>query len=121
MSTSSSDSENESSQAGPSRQLAPSSDENDDNLTTEQVEKLVQLQDLTGIEDTSICRALLESKNWDLEATAREQFGERDPPTTKRPSSGRDFSVNLQWDPSTPDHLLRQLIQGGKEEPLPIS
>ena len=56
MSTSSSDSENESSQAGPSRQLAPSSDENDDNLTTEQVEKLVQLQDLTGIEDTSICR-----------------------------------------------------------------
>ena len=32
-------------------------------------------QDLTGIDDLEICRALLESKNWDLEATAREQLG----------------------------------------------
>jgi len=96
MSTSSSDSENESSQAGPSRQLAPSSDENDDNLTTEQVEKLVQLQDLTGIEDTSICRALLESKNWDLEATAREQFGERDPPPPPPPLRPHDEAPELR-------------------------
>lgn len=44
-------------------------------LTPEQVDKLVQLQDLTGIEDTEICKALLESKDWDLEATAREQLG----------------------------------------------
>ncbi len=33
------------------------------------------IQDLTGIEDTNICRALLESNNWDLEATAREHLG----------------------------------------------
>ena len=35
---------------------------------------MVQLQDITGIDDLQICRALLESNNWDLEATAREQL-----------------------------------------------
>jgi len=43
-------------------------------LSNEEMEKLVQLQDLTGIDDLQICRALLESKNWDLEATAREHL-----------------------------------------------
>jgi len=49
-------------------------------LSQEEVDKLVQLQDLTGIDDLEICRALLESKGWDLEATAREQF---DPPDSR--------------------------------------
>jgi len=44
-------------------------------LNTSQIEKLVQLQDLTGIEDTEVCKALLESNDWDLESTAREQLG----------------------------------------------
>ena len=43
-------------------------------LTTEEIEKMIQLQDLTGIEDLQICRALLDSKDWDLEATAREHL-----------------------------------------------
>jgi len=43
-------------------------------LTNDEMEKLIQLQDLTGIEDLQICRALLESKQWDLEATAREHL-----------------------------------------------
>lgn len=43
-------------------------------LTNDEMEKLVQLQDLIGIEDLQICRALLESKDWDLEATAREHL-----------------------------------------------
>ena len=43
-------------------------------LSLQEMEKLVQLQDLTGIDDLQICRALLESKNWDLEATAREHL-----------------------------------------------
>ena len=38
------------------------------------MDKLVQFQDITGIEDLQICRALLESKDWDLEATAREHL-----------------------------------------------
>ena len=32
-------------------------------------------KDLTGIEDTNICRALLASNGWDMEATAREHLG----------------------------------------------
>lgn len=51
-----------------------SSDEESRELSNEEMEKLVQLQDLTGIDDLQICRALLESKNWDLEATAREHL-----------------------------------------------
>merc|ERR1711976_435588 len=43
-------------------------------LTNEEVEKMVQLQDLTGIDDLQICRALLESKQWDLEAVAKEHL-----------------------------------------------
>ena len=33
------------------------------------------MQGLTGLEDGEVCRALLESKDWDLEAVAREHFG----------------------------------------------
>lgn len=61
-------------------------------LTNEEMEKLVQLQDLTGIDDLQICRALLESKNWDLEATAREHLNlptraaEREIPVAPMPS-----------------------------------
>jgi FAS-associated factor 2 len=43
---------------GPDRDLSPL-----------EVDKLVQLQDMTGIDDLQVCRALLESKEWDLEAT----------------------------------------------------
>ena len=49
--------------------------------------KIYCFQDLTGIEDTNVCRALLESQDWDLESTAREHLGiqsepnnENDPP-----------------------------------------
>lgn len=46
----------------------------DRDLSPEEMDKLVQLQDITGMEDLQICRALLESNGWDLEATAREQL-----------------------------------------------
>jgi len=46
-----------------------------DELTPHQMDLLVQLQDLTGLEDLGVCRALLESQGWDLEAVAREQLG----------------------------------------------
>jgi len=61
--------------------------EEESGLTQEQMDKLAQLQDLTGIEDTEICRALLESEGWDLEGAARDHLGmqtepnnENDPP-----------------------------------------
>jgi len=44
-------------------------------LTPHQLDLLVQLQDLTGIDDLNVCRALLVSKNWDIESVAREQLG----------------------------------------------
>ena len=44
-------------------------------LSPEQMDVLVQLQEITGLEDLAVCRALLESSNWDLESVAREQLG----------------------------------------------
>jgi len=52
-----------------------SDSEGEEELTPHQMDLLVQLQDLTGLDDLSVCRALLESKDWDLESVAREQLG----------------------------------------------
>jgi FAS-associated factor 2 len=46
----------------------------DRDLSPEEMDKLVQLQDLTGIDNLGTCRALLENKNWDLESAAREHL-----------------------------------------------
>jgi len=51
------------------------SDSEGEELTPHQMDLLVQLQDLTGLDDLGVCRALLESQGWDLEAVAREQLG----------------------------------------------
>jgi len=51
------------------------SDNEGEELTPHQMDLLVQLQDLTGLDDLGVCRALLESQGWDLEAVAREQLG----------------------------------------------
>ena len=51
------------------------SDSETEDLSPEQMEVLVQLQEITGLEDMAVCRALLESSNWDLESVAREQLG----------------------------------------------
>lgn len=42
-------------------------DENALGLSPEQTEKIIQFQDLTGIEDMSICRDVLQRHQWDLE------------------------------------------------------
>ena len=34
-----------------------------------------EIQGLTGLDDLGVCRALLESQGWDLEAVAREHLG----------------------------------------------
>lgn len=36
-------------------------------LTNEQTDKVLQFQDLTGIEDMNICRDVLMRHQWDLE------------------------------------------------------
>ena len=40
-------------------------------------------KDLTGIEDTEICRALLESEGWDLEGAARDHLGMQTEPNNE--------------------------------------
>ena len=41
-------------------------------LSPEQMDLLVQLQEITGLEDLNVCQALLESRNWALEGGGRE-------------------------------------------------
>ena len=59
-------------------------------------------KDLTGIEDTQICRALLESEGWDLEGAARDHLGmqtepnnENDPPLPPPPVNQVNLLVNV--------------------------
>jgi len=59
-------------------------------LSPEQMEILVQLQEITGLEDLAVCRALLESRNWDLESVAREQLGLGGPPGGGGPPEASD-------------------------------
>ena len=51
------------------------------------------VQGLTGLEDLEVCRALLESQDWDLEAVAREHLGigeqgEEEPAVREEPPPG---------------------------------
>lgn len=39
-------------------------------LTNEQTDKVLQFQDLTGIEDMNICRDVLMRHQWDLEVSS---------------------------------------------------
>lgn len=43
-----------------------------DGLTNGQTEKVLQFQDLTGIEDINICRDVLIRHQWDLEVAIQE-------------------------------------------------
>lgn len=47
-------------------------------LTTEQTDKIIQFQDLTGIEDMTICRDVLQRHQWDLEVAVQEQLNIRE-------------------------------------------
>lgn len=47
-------------------------------LTSEQTEKILQFQDLTGIEDMAVCRDVLQRHAWDLEVSVQEQLNIRE-------------------------------------------
>lgn len=49
-----------------------------DGLTNEQTEKVLQFQELTGIEDINICRDVLIRHQWDLEVAIQEQLNIRE-------------------------------------------
>ncbi|KAI9576554.1 FAS-associated factor 2 [Glossina fuscipes] len=50
----------------------------EDGLTNEQIDKVLQLQDLTGIEDINVCRDVLIRHQWDLEVAFQEQMNIRE-------------------------------------------
>lgn len=47
-------------------------------LTADQTEKVLQFQDLTGIEDMTICRDVLQRHHWNLEVAVQEQLNMRE-------------------------------------------
>ena len=61
-------------------------------LSPERLDICLQLQELTGLEDLEICRALLESKNWDLSATATAIINEAPSPPPPPPSNNHSRS-----------------------------
>ncbi|XP_063244113.1 FAS-associated factor 2 [Bacillus rossius redtenbacheri] len=59
-----------------------------EDLSPEQTEKIVQFQDLTGIEDMTVCRDVLQRHAWDLEVAVQEQLNLREGrPSVYRPDS----------------------------------
>ena len=76
-----------------------------------------------GIYDLQICRALLESKNWDLEATAREQF---DPPDSREtpeeqrlePHDEAPEAANYQNNLESPRIMPERNVEFGRFETL---
>ncbi|VVC92134.1 unnamed protein product [Leptidea sinapis] len=72
-------------------------------LTPEQTDKILQFQDLTGIEDMSICRDVLQRHQWDLEVAIQEQLNIRE----GRPSV---FATEARAPPVVHDHIAQQLF-----------
>ncbi|KAL4217955.1 FAS-associated factor 2 [Mactra antiquata] len=90
-----------------------------EDLTPEQTDKLIQFQDLTGIEDIDRCRGTLVRHNWDIEVAVQDTFNEqegrqsvfnetppepRTPPMNLDPTDQRVFTVQprqpqgvMQW------------------------
>lgn len=76
-------------------------------LTQDQTDKILQFQDLTGIEDMSICRDVLQRHQWDLEVAIQEQLNIRE----GRPSV---FATEARAPPVVHDHIAQQVFT---EEP----
>ncbi|KAH9639309.1 hypothetical protein HF086_012919 [Spodoptera exigua] len=72
-------------------------------LTHEQTDKILQFQDLTGIEDMSICRDVLQRHQWDLEVAIQEQLNIRE----GRPSV---FATEARAPPVVHDHIAQQVF-----------
>ncbi|KPJ13842.1 FAS-associated factor 2-B [Papilio machaon] len=78
-------------------------------LTPEQTDKILQFQDLTGIEDMSICRDVLQRHQWDLEVAIQEQLNIRE----GRPSV---FATEARAPPVVHDHIAQQVFTDEQPE-----
>uniref|UniRef100_A0A6I8P9S7 Fas associated factor family member 2 n=1 Tax=Ornithorhynchus anatinus TaxID=9258 RepID=A0A6I8P9S7_ORNAN len=74
-------------------------------LTQEQTEKLLQFQDLTGIESMDQCRQTLEQHNWNIEAAVQDRLNEQEgvPRVFTQPPA-RPLQVN------TADHRIYSYV-----------
>ncbi|KAL0275366.1 UNVERIFIED_CONTAM: hypothetical protein PYX00_003230 [Menopon gallinae] len=70
-------------------------------MTSEQTEKVLQFQDLTGIEDVTVCRDVLQRHSWDLEVAVQDQLNIRE----GRPSM---FATNARAPAVVNDHRAQQ-------------
>jgi len=50
----------------------------EEDISPDQTEKLIQFQDLTGIDDMAQCKELLKSNNWDLETAVQHHLVQQD-------------------------------------------
>uniref|UniRef100_A0A8D2B3Z0 FAS-associated factor 2 n=1 Tax=Sciurus vulgaris TaxID=55149 RepID=A0A8D2B3Z0_SCIVU len=74
-------------------------------LTQEQTEKLLQFQDLTGIESMDQCRHTLEQHNWNIEAAVQDRLNEQEGvPSVFNPPPSRPLQVN------TADHRIYRYV-----------
>ncbi|XP_075756809.1 FAS-associated factor 2 isoform X1 [Pelodiscus sinensis] len=74
-------------------------------LTAEQTEKLLQFQDLTGIESMDHCRHTLEQHNWNIEAAVQDRLNEQEGvPSVFNPPPSRPLQVN------TADHRIYSYV-----------
>lgn len=72
-------------------------------LTSEQTEKVLQFQDLTGIEDISVCRDVLQRHHWNLEVAVQEQLNIRE----GRPSM---YATEARPPIVVSDHLMQHIF-----------
>uniref|UniRef100_A0A8C9W9P8 FAS-associated factor 2 n=1 Tax=Scleropages formosus TaxID=113540 RepID=A0A8C9W9P8_SCLFO len=74
-------------------------------LSQTQTEKLLQFQDLTGLESMDQCRRTLEQHNWNIEAAVQDRLNEQEGvPSVFNPPSSRPLQVN------TADHRVYSYI-----------
>lgn len=74
-------------------------------LTQEQTERLLQFQDLTGIESMEQCRQTLEQHNWNIEAAVQDRLNEQEGvPAVFSPPPARPLMVN------TGDHRVYSYV-----------
>ncbi|XP_072944574.1 FAS-associated factor 2 [Epargyreus clarus] len=78
-------------------------------LTHDQTDKILQFQDLTGIEDMSVCRDVLQRHQWDLEVAIQEQLNIRE----GRPSV---FATEARAPPVVHDHIAQQVFTDDSPE-----
>uniref|UniRef100_A0A8B9K2Z7 FAS-associated factor 2 n=1 Tax=Astyanax mexicanus TaxID=7994 RepID=A0A8B9K2Z7_ASTMX len=74
-------------------------------LSQAQTEKLLQFQDLTGLESMDQCRRTLEQHNWNIEAAVQDRLNEQEGvPSVFNPPPARPLQVN------TADHRVYSYI-----------